>query len=384
MIKSLHVDGLNDHMTFKLDFFDDINIITGKNGAGKTTVLKLLWYAISGNLERIAPEIKFKSFSLKTDTTSISMKVVEKTPDKSWRRPEFELKYSAGDKTESFVFRPHNTEKLSEANRIISHRNNSSIFFPTFRRIEGGFSLSTGSDDERARTLHIREPIGSELFFSTDQFALQQAMDRLSDRLSVGGHKFVSSISTNDLIRLLTLKYAEISEKTNKKHMELSRSIIDEITASTSLSDSNANSSGTLENIKQRAREVTSESEELLRPFTVLSEMISDIFQYKGIKLADPVTLGEAKEAIASEDLSAGEKQMLSFLCYNAFAKQSSIFIDEPEISLHVDWQRALFPTLQKQSTTNQFIVATHSPFIYTKYGDRELLISDCRGDKSP
>lgn len=80
--------------------------------------------------------------------------------------------------------------------------------------------------------------------------------------------------------------------------------------------------------------------------------------------------MGEAKEAMFSDKLSAGEKQMLSFICYNAFSQDSVFFIDEPEISLHVDWQRTLFPTLMSQSSNNQFFVATHSPFIYSKYED--------------
>ena len=42
---------------------------------------------------------------------------------------------------------------------------------------------------------------------------------------------------------------------------------------------------------------------------------------------------------------------MLSFLCYNAFSENTAIFIDEPELSLHVDWQRLLLPTLLEQGT---------------------------------
>ena len=72
---------------------------------------------------------------------------------------------------------------------------------------------------------------------------------------------------------------------------------------------------------------------------------------------------------------------MLSFICYNAFYINSVIFIDEPELSLHVDWQRQLFSILQNQRTSNQFIVATHSPFIYSKYPDKEILLSTDRGD---
>ena len=74
---------------------------------------------------------------------------------------------------------------------------------------------------------------------------------------------------------------------------------------------------------------------------------------------------------------------MLSFLCYNAFVKSSVVVIDEPELSLHVDWQRMLFATLQEQGTSNQFVVATHSPFIYSKFPDKEILLGDHRGAES-
>ena len=72
---------------------------------------------------------------------------------------------------------------------------------------------------------------------------------------------------------------------------------------------------------------------------------------------------------------------MLSFLCYNAFSENAAIFIDEPELSLHVDWQRLLLPTLLEQGTGNQFFIATHSPFIYAKYPDKEIPLGDDRGD---
>ena len=64
---------------------------------------------------------------------------------------------------------------------------------------------------------------------------------------------------------------------------------------------------------------------------------------------------------------------MLSFLCYNAFNDKTSIFIDEPELSLHIDWQRLFLPTLLDQSTGNQFFIATHSPFIFSGYQHKEI-----------
>ena len=137
-----------------------------------------------------------------------------------------------------------------------------------------------------------------------------------------------------------------------------------------------------LREIREQVDKINSNRETLMAPFSTLSELIATIFQHKGIELTKNITFGEAKAAVQSEKLSAGEKQMLSFLCYNAFLSKNVIIIDEPEISLHADWQRILFPTLLKQSRDNQFIVATHSPMIYAKYPEKELLLSTSRGDE--
>ncbi len=385
MIKSLKAVNLNRHMTFDLQFHEDINILTGKNGSGKTTLLKLLWYAISGNLERILQEITFDSFELETDTCKVGMTIEVKH-----KRRIFKLKYRIDGlekEAERPIERGMNSEELHEANRLIARGTGSSIFFPTFRRIEGGFSISPRMDDDNINFIGGRTIRQGERYYSGEFVELQQAVYHLSDRLSVAQHRFVASISTEDIIRLLTSKYSEVSEKTNRLHMDLSRYILDRVGGS---HEPTVNGGGTvdsresreaLNDIRQRARNVTQQSEALLRPFTVLSDLTARVLQYKGIKFTKPFTLGEASEAIASDVLSAGEKQMLSFLCYNAFASKSCLFIDEPEISLHVDWQRILFPLLLQQSTGNQFIVATHSPFIYSKYSDKELMLIPDRGD---
>ncbi|WP_454190303.1 AAA family ATPase [Paenibacillus sp. Marseille-Q7038] len=119
---------------------------------------------------------------------------------------------------------------------------------------------------------------------------------------------------------------------------------------------------------------------QLMKPFSELNNFISEIFEDKGIKLTDSIMFGYEENAMLSEKLSAGEQQMLSFLCYNAFLDNSAVFIDEHELSLHVDWQRDLFPILSSQSKNNQFFVATHSPFIYSRYESNEIILSENRG----
>lgn len=205
---------------------------------------------------------------------------------------------------------------------------------------------------------------------------LQEAISQLSENVSVFDHKFIASISTLDIVELLRRKYTEISDETDKLHVQLSKGITRKISDTRGREPEDS----VLDDIQERVEQVTQKREALFRPFSVLTDRIHDFLQYKGIRVTQGITLGEAEEAIASDKLSAGEKQLLSFLCYNTFSENAAIFIDEPELSLHIDWQRLLLPTLLEQGTNNQFFIATHSPFIYSKYPDKEILLGDDRG----
>jgi predicted ATP-binding protein involved in virulence len=261
-------------------------------------------------------------------------------------------------------------------NRTLMEIPGSSLFFPTFRRIEGGFSMGA----------RVHAPDAA--YYPFDEIELGKDLNRLSERLTVRNHKFISSISTDDIVVAITKQYANISERTNQEHRALSQEIIKNIRqyeagsgGKTNAAEQLLKATEILEQIQQQVSDHSKAQESLLAPFSELSKLVNRIFQDKKIQLTERIALGEARESIVSNVLSAGEKQMLSFLAYNAFATGSIIFIDEPEISLHVDWQRILFPTLLSQGPRNQFVVATHSPFIYSRYADKELLLDSDRGD---
>lgn len=71
---------------------------------------------------------------------------------------------------------------------------------------------------------------------------------------------------------------------------------------------------------------------------------------------------------IPEERLSSGEKHLLALYYHLVFVAQpgSLIFIDEPELSLHVVWQRDFLEDLQRIIELRQFdvLIATHSPQI--------------------
>ncbi len=64
MIRYLKVKGLSKRLDGEFEFNEDLNIFTGPNGSGKTTILKLLWYFISGHLAQILAEIPFHSITI--------------------------------------------------------------------------------------------------------------------------------------------------------------------------------------------------------------------------------------------------------------------------------------------------------------------------------
>ena len=370
MIQKLEVKGLNNQVDASLEFNEDLNIITGRNGSGKTTLLKLIWYLISGNLERIIPEILFQSVSIETDLFSLFIRQVK--PDMG--ELECEFHNGCGAIVDFGIpLRRADNEQIYQLNQQIARAVDSSLFFPTFRRIEGGFARSRyiADDDSVTYRDQLRGRYGDR---ATEM--LQEAMSRLSTEVSVSNHKFIASISTHDIVELLTEKYADVVEKANELHVTLSKEITQQISETKPLEDTTA----VLESIQKRVEQINEERDLLFRPFSVLRERIRDIFEHKGIRVTSGITFGEANEAIASDKLSSGEKQMLSFLCYNTFSENAAIFIDEPELSLHVDWQRFLLPTLLEQETDNQFFVATHSPFIYAKYPDKEILLGEEHG----
>lgn len=78
--------------------------------------------------------------------------------------------------------------------------------------------------------------------------------------------------------------------------------------------------------------------------------------------------------------LSSGEKQILIILT-NVLIQSGRDFImimDEPEISLHFDWQRRLIDDVQSLNPSLQLILATHSPAVVMNgWTDRVTEISD-------
>ncbi|HGO4974136.1 TPA: AAA family ATPase, partial [Klebsiella pneumoniae] len=77
--------------------------------------------------------------------------------------------------------------------------------------------------------------------------------------------------------------------------------------------------------------------------------------------------------------LSSGEKQILILLTESLLQDgESKLFIaDEPELSLHIDWQSKILPSIRMLNRSAQIIVATHSPEVAGEYPENILDMED-------
>lgn len=74
-------------------------------------------------------------------------------------------------------------------------------------------------------------------------------------------------------------------------------------------------------------------------------------------------------DLIDIETMSSGERQILSLLHAASFLGENDlVLIDEPEISLHIDWQYKLPRAMADILDDKQLIVCTHSPEIFSGF----------------
>ncbi|MCH7295824.1 ATP-binding protein [Acinetobacter higginsii] len=110
--------------------------------------------------------------------------------------------------------------------------------------------------------------------------------------------------------------------------------------------------------------------------------LMQDVIEIKSINLK----IKNNKE-IYYTDLSSGQKTILSLglslIC--SLKDNSIILIDEPELSLHPEWQEKIMPLIQDISSDYigcQFIIATHSPQIVSSIQYKYSYLLDLNTNK--
>ncbi|MDH5561903.1 MAG: AAA family ATPase [Deltaproteobacteria bacterium] len=128
-----------------------------------------------------------------------------------------------------------------------------------------------------------------------------------------------------------------------------------------------------LENNKNRYLKQFNETEEIINEFFLPRKSFE--FDNKGAFLVK--SNGKNVELF---NLSSGEKHLIALLGrVSLLSSDASVFVaDEPELSLHLEWQRPLIKSMRKLSPYLQIIVATHSPAIIPS-DSNQIDLEDCK-----
>ena len=102
-------------------------------------------------------------------------------------------------------------------------------------------------------------------------------------------------------------------------------------------------------------------------PKTQFQDLVDELFGETGktiVRKSNEIRFEQDGDLLYPYQLSAGEKQMLVILLTVLVQDNRTgvMFMDEPEVSLHVEWQQRLISLIRQLNPHVQIILTTHSP----------------------
>lgn len=135
--------------------------------------------------------------------------------------------------------------------------------------------------------------------------------------------------------------------------------------------------------LQSGATDAALKAQKISEPKKTFQDLIDDLFAETGkriVRTENEIRFSQIGETLTPYQLSSGEKQMLVIMLTVLVEDQQPyvLFMDEPEVSLHVDWQQRLIDLILTLNPNVQIILTTHSPaVIMNGWADRVTEVSD-------
>lgn len=135
--------------------------------------------------------------------------------------------------------------------------------------------------------------------------------------------------------------------------------------------------------------------QEIVSKIDLFEEMVNGLLLNKRVQVNDKFGLvvhrinrdGNLGSVIPLDLLSSGEQHEIILLVDLLFRVKpnSLVMVDEPEISLHVDWQLSFMPNVKRiaKAVGFQIVVATHSPQIINSDWNRTFSLGEVPDDRN-
>jgi predicted ATP-dependent endonuclease of OLD family len=428
IIKSFSVYGLFGTNDVHIKFDENVKILIGENGLGKTQILNLFYYTLTQNFFRIS-EFNFDKLVLtfsKGKPVEISKENIDDLVQETYRKPyvkeiiskigfsQFEMLRnrftSLPNKKDRYRLEEFYEERFRSTYGLPFHiiiraieeldmgksketnpffdkckydiqsaiKGLDIMYFPTYRRVEEDLH-SLGYDDD-------------ELSRNEESTLIQFGMDDVKKRFN----KIENTIETllkeglsnflKDVLKILMSKNTQIDDNIFDRINDDDLAIIfaraknldaemkEAVLNSVRKKEFNDPLSGL---ILQKLVELYENQKGLDNSIKIFRDVCNKYLINKQVFYDESavkiyVKSDSTNDEIQLSKLSSGEKQIISIFSKVYLSESGKRFIvlfDEPELSLSMTWQQKLLPDILNSEKCDFLLAVTHSPFIF----DNEL-----------
>lgn len=433
ILSNLEVKGLYGNYNYSVDFNTDITLIYGTNGCGKTTILNIITSIITGSIYKLF-SYKFNRITLNyfdennkrqkkkivlcrmPETEAIELKfkknisLIEKLqlPEERRRRMDsYDELYFEEYPILNEVRKEFNYVYLA-LNRATSLSNSDDFYYMHRRRyyLEEDI-LEPESVDPEIR--YVENLISRKYMNATTQTniinnefrnaILKSALDvniqtdleyfLLNTNISALKKQDTKKIKDSYMRILTDLQLASEDEKKQyavffETYSKLLRGMGKEIELKEMFSLFTAfNEMKKIEKIVEIAADTEKQKAEVMNPIELFLDTVNEFISTSDFKKKISININgrvyfsteDNERGLSIQFLSSGERQLLVFfanLIFGVKDTSSGIFVvDEPELSLHLSWQKVFVKKALEVNKNVQFIFATHAPEIIGSYRNK-------------
>ncbi len=439
-ITNLEIKKLHGYVDYDVSFNDNITFLYGDNGCGKTTILNIITYMITGKIYEL---FRYKFEKIKIEYSSSATRLKEDLIVYLNEDNQIKIEYSQETATidsQRFEIMNKSPEDIEEIERFYFSE------YPILKRIKDVFNyiylplnrnsnIQNSSFSYRNRRIiqtryvgRSRKSIGADMTLIDVEALVANAYNKanyISNRISEDFSdeilkSFLDVENTSNIslivdymnklnsqqIRKMQKDYTNIIKTILNMDDEAERKIalfFDSLIKDIAVAQKNLEDLSLellfklseltkINNIISKAEKAEQEKKKAKQPLEDFLNTVNSFIQgNNGSKQIDIdaegiVYLESHGKNIDIHNLSSGEKQIITFFAYLIFGLEStnqSIFIvDEPELSLHLNWQRKFVDSIMSINKNVQLIFATHAPEMIGKHRNKAVKLIPVNNEK--
>ena len=394
ILSNLKVSKLYGKYDYDVNFNEDITLIYGTNGCGKTTILNIITAIITGSI--------YKLFSYKFDEIILSYY------DENSKIKKKRISLSYNSETDEILLSFNNEKSIINKIQVPEERRRridsyDEIYFeeyPVLNEVRKEFnyvylalnraSMLSNSDDfyyMRRRHFYLEEdiiePESVDLEIRYVENLIARRYINVTTQTNAINNEFRNAIlksaldvnAQTDLESFLKkAEWSKLSKNDIKKTKDSYMKILSELQLASD--EEKKQYAIFFDKYSNRLKEIGNRIELFL---DTVNEFISTSDFKKRIEINGNGRVyfrtEDTEKGMSIQYLSSGERQLLVFfanLIFGVKDTSSGIFVvDEPELSLHLLWQKVFVKKALEVNKNVQFVFATHAPEIIGNYRNK-------------